>query len=282
MKVILAEHYGYCYGVERAFHLVEKAAAAGKKPITTLGPLIHNKQAIDALREQYGVSHAESLDDINEGVVVIRSHGVLPEVIRRAQKKGLEVIDATCPFVRSAQNLAAKLVQEGYTLVVLGERNHPEVTAVAAHAGGSAVVVEEPREIERHLPLKRVGVVVQTTQQFEKLEILAGILLRHCKDISIQNTICNATADRQNAARKLAREVQCMVVVGGKYGEWKSGNTRRLVDICREEGVPVHHVETADELDKDNFAGIDVVGVTAGASTPDFIIWAIVDKLEGF
>jgi 4-hydroxy-3-methylbut-2-enyl diphosphate reductase len=282
MKVILADHFGYCYGVERAFQMVEKTAATGKGPITTLGPLIHNKQAIDALREEYGVSHAESLDDINEGAVVIRSHGVLPERIRQAKEKGLEVIDATCPFVRSAQNLAAKLVQEGYTLVVLGEKNHPEVTAVAAHAGGSAIVVEDPREIEEHLPLKRVGIVVQTTQQHEKLETLVGLLLKHCKDISIQNTICYATADRQNAARKLAREVQCMVVVGGKYGKYKSGNTRRLVDICREEGVPVHHVETADELERDSFAGIDVVGVTAGASTPDFIIRAVVTTLEGF
>jgi len=282
MKVILAQHLGYCYGVERAFHMVERAAAEAEGPITTLGPLIHNRQAIDALHQEYGVSSAESLDEIEEGAVVIRSHGEPPDVVRRAREKGLEVIDATCPFVRSAQHLAAKLVQEGYTLVVLGEKNHPEVMAVTAHAGGLAIVVEDPREIERHLPLKRVGVVVQTTQQFNKLEKLIKLLLKHCRDISIQNTICDATADRQNAARKLARDVDAMVVVGGKFGKWKSGNTLRLVDICRQENVPVYHVETADELKKDEFAGIEVVGVTAGASTPDFMIRAVVEKLSGF
>jgi 4-hydroxy-3-methylbut-2-enyl diphosphate reductase len=278
MKVILAKHAGYCYGVERAFNMVEIAASTREEPITTLGPLIHNKQAIDALREEQGISSAESLDEIDEGAVVIRTHGVGPDVIRQANKKGLEAIDATCPFVRSAQNLAAKLVQEGYTLVVLGERNHPEVIGITAHAGGLAIVVDDPQEIEQHLPLKRVGIVVQTTQQFEKLEKLIGLLLKNCKEISIQNTICYATTDRQNAARKLAREVESIVVVGGKH----SGNTRRLVDICKQEEVPVHHVETADELEKSKFAGIGVVGVTAGASTPDFIIRLVVEKLEGF
>ncbi len=278
----MAKHLGYCYGVERAFHMVEKAASAKKGPITTLGPLIHNKQAIDALREEFGVSSAESLDEIGEGAVVVRTHGVPPQVIRQARSKGLEVIDATCPFVRSAQKVAAKLVQEGYTLVLLGERDHPEVIAVTAHAGGRSIVVEDPLEIKQYLPLKRAGIVVQTTQQFKKFEKLIRLLLKHCKDISVQNTICNATADRQNAARKLARKVQAMIVVGGKYGKWKSGNTLRLVDICRQEKVPVHHVETADELKKDMFQGIEVVGVTAGASTPDFIIQEVVKKLEGF
>jgi 4-hydroxy-3-methylbut-2-enyl diphosphate reductase len=278
MKVILAKHAGYCYGVEKAFNTVEIAASTKDEPITTLGPLIHNKQAIDALRDELSVSSAGSLDEISEGAVIIRTHGVPPDVIRRANKKGLEVIDATCPFVRSAQNLAAKLVQEGYTLVVLGERNHPEVIGVTAHAGGLAIVVEDPHEIEQHLPIKRAGIVVQTTQQFEKLDKLIRIMLKHCKEISIQNTICYATTDRQNAARELAREVQSMVVVGGKH----SGNTRRLVDICKQEGVPVYHVETADELKKNEFAGIETVGVTAGASTPDFIIRTVVSRLEEF
>ncbi|NIM20533.1 MAG: 4-hydroxy-3-methylbut-2-enyl diphosphate reductase [Candidatus Latescibacteria bacterium] len=278
MKVILANHAGYCYGVERAFNIVEVAATSAQRPITTLGPLIHNTQAIDALREERNVSIADSLDEIEEGTVVIRTHGVPPDVLESAEEKGLEVIDATCPFVRSAQKLAAKLVEEGYTLVVLGEKNHPEVIGVTAHAGGEAIVVEDPDEISQYLPLKRVGVVVQTTQQLEKLEKLVRRLLPHCKDLKVQNTICYATVDRQDAARKLARDVQAMIVVGGRH----SGNTRRLVDICKEGKVPVHHIETADELDKAAFNDIDVVGVTAGASTPDFIIEDVVRKLESF
>ena len=221
---------------------------------------------------------AETLDQIESGTVVVRTHGVPPEVFQDAESKGLELINATCPFVRSVQRLAAKLVEAGYTLVVLGERNHPEVIGVTAHAGGKAIVIEDPSEIEQYLPLKRVGIVVQTTQPLDKLEKLIERLLPHCKDLSIQNTICYATTDRQEAARKLAREVQAMVVVGGRH----SGNTRRLVDICKEEQVPVHHIETADELSPSQFDGVDTVGVTAGASTPGFIIETVVKTLNSF
>jgi (E)-4-hydroxy-3-methyl-but-2-enyl pyrophosphate reductase len=278
VKVLLAKHAGYCYGVERAFNMVEVAAAITDRPITTLGPLIHNQQAIEALHEDRNVSMADTLGQIESGTVVIRTHGVPPEVFQEAQNRGLDVIDATCPFVRSAQRLAAKLVEAGYTLVVLGERNHPEVIGVTAHAGGRAVVIEDPAEIEQYFPLKRVGIVVQTTQPLDKLEKLVELLLPHCKDISIQNTICYATTDRQEAARELARKVQAMVVVGGRH----SGNTRRLVDICREEQVPVYHIETADEISRGWFEGIDTVGVTAGASTPGFIIEAVVGTLKGY
>ncbi len=278
MKVFLAKHAGYCYGVERAFNLVEVAASKTDRPITTLGPLIHNRQAIEALHEDKNVSMAETLEQIESGTIVIRTHGVPPEVFEDARNKDLDLIDATCPFVRSVQKLAAKLVEAGYTLVVLGERNHPEVIGVTAHAGGRAIVIEDPAEIVQYLPLKRVGIVVQTTQPLDKLEKLIELLLPHCKDLSIQNTICYATTDRQEAARKLAREVQAVVVVGGRH----SGNTRRLVDICKEEQVTVYHIETADELEPDQFKGIDTVGVAAGASTPGFIIKAVVETLKNF
>jgi (E)-4-hydroxy-3-methyl-but-2-enyl pyrophosphate reductase len=258
--------------------MVEVAASKTDRPITTLGPLIHNRQAIETLHEDKNVSMADTLEQIESGTVVIRTHGVPPDVIQAARSRGLDLIDATCPFVRSVQKLAAKLVGAGYTLVVLGERNHPEVIGVTAHAGGRAIVIEDPAEIEQYLPLKRVGIVVQTTQPLDKLEKLIEKLLPHCKDLSIQNTICYATTDRQEAARKLAREVQVMVVVGGRH----SGNTRRLVDICKEEQVGVHHIETANELERGQFEGIDTVGVTAGASTPGFIIDAVIETLLSF
>ncbi len=278
MKVVMADHAGYCYGVERAFNIVEHTARTTGKRITTLGPLIHNQQAIDALREEHGISSADSLDAIDHGAVVIRTHGVPPEVIQAAGAKGLEIIDATCPFVQTAQKLAAKLVNEGYQLVILGERNHPEVIGVKAHAGGHAIVVENPEEVEQHLPLRRVAIVVQTTQQVEKLEKLIAKIIPQCKDLRVQNTICYATTDRQDAARRLARTVQAMVVVGGRH----SGNTRRLVDICKYEKLPVYHIETASELDRSMFDGVNEVGVTAGASTPSFIIDEVVRVLESY
>jgi 4-hydroxy-3-methylbut-2-enyl diphosphate reductase len=218
------------------------------------------------------------LEEIEEGTVVIRTHGVTPEVVEEAKRGGLGVVDATGPFVRTAQKLARKLVKEGYTLVILGERNHPEVVGVTAHAGGRAIVVEEPEEIDEHLPLHRVGIVVQTTQQLEKLQALVARLLPQCKDLKVQNTICYATTDRQDAARRLARRVDVMVVVGGRH----SGNTRRLVEVCTEEGARVVHVETAEELRPEDFRGVEEVGVTAGASTPDFVIRAVVEKLRSF
>jgi (E)-4-hydroxy-3-methyl-but-2-enyl pyrophosphate reductase len=278
MKVILAEYAGYCYGVERAFNMVEDAARRMKTPITTLGPLIHNDQAIKALEEEFGTTHADSLDDIQEGTVVIRTHGVAPEVNGTARRRNLEMIDATCPFVRKVQQLAGELVRDGYTLVILGEKNHPEVIGVTGHAGGKAIVVEEPEEILSFLPLAKAGIVVQTTQQFSKLDKLVSLMLSRCKELVVHNTICYATSDRQDAARTLARTVEAMVVVGGRH----SGNTRRLVEVCEQERVPVFHVETAQELDERDYAGKESVGVTAGASTPDFVIRDVIHTLERF
>jgi len=278
VKVIVAEYAGYCYGVERAFNIVEGEAKNSRDPITTLGPLIHNRQAIEALEKDFGVRSADSLEEVPGGKIVIRTHGVPPEVVEEASRRGLEVVDATCPFVRSAQKLARKLVEEGYNLVLLGERNHPEVIGVTAHAGGKAIVVEKPEDIDRYLPLNRVGIVVQTTQQLDKLQELISRILPHCKDLKVQNTICYATTDRQSAARELARKLDTMVVVGGRH----SGNTRRLVEVCKEQGARVFHVETAEELDPEDFRGKEVVGVTAGASTPDFIIREVVKRLESF
>lgn len=278
MKVILADYAGYCYGVERAFNIVQDAAKTNQTPITTFGPLIHNNQAVEALRNEFGVTHCDALDDITGGTIVIRTHGVAPDVAEQARARGLEVVDATCPFVRKVQKLARELVRDGYTLIILGEKNHPEVIGVTGHAGGRSIVIEDPEEILQHLPLIKAGIVVQTTQQFAKLGQLVSFILPQCKELIVHNTICYATGDRQDAARTLARTVDVMVVVGGRH----SGNTRRLVEVCEAEQVPVIHVETAQELDENDFRGRTVAGVTAGASTPDFVIRQVVEALERF
>lgn len=278
MKVILADYAGYCYGVERAFNIVEDAAKTKHEPITTLGPLIHNNQAIEALRKEYGVTHSDALMNITEGTVVIRTHGVTPDVTEEAREKGLNIMDATCPFVRKVQKLAQELVGNGFTLIILGEKNHPEVIGVTGYAGGRSLVIEEPEEILEHLPLIKAGIVVQTTQQFSKLNQLVSLILPQCKELVIHNTICYATSDRQNAARALARTVDVMVVVGGRH----SGNTRRLVEVCEAEHVPVFHVETAQELNSSDYEDKKIAGVTAGASTPDFVIKQVVDTLESY
>jgi len=274
MRVIVAKHAGICYGVERALKLAAQAAAIDGT-VRTLGPLIHNPQAVQALRQQ-GVEVAEDVDEVKEGTLVIRSHGVDPALIEDAANRGLRVVDATCPFVSTAQRHAANLAQEGYTVVIVGEAEHPEVEGILAHAGGRALIVQRAEDISTKMPLRRVGVVVQTTQSPSRLEEVVAALLPRVSELRVFNTICSATSQRQKAADELAREVDVMVVVGGH----NSGNTTRLAEICRSVNERVYHVETADELAPAWFEGASVVGVTGGASTPAEQIRSVILAIE--
>lgn len=276
MRVEVARHAGICYGVERALKLAAEAAASGGS-VRTLGPLIHNPQAVHALREK-GVGLAASLEDVADGTLVIRTHGVDPAIISAARRKGLHVVDATCPFVRKAHEAAEALVGDGYVLVIVGERDHPEVEGIVAHAGGDAIVVEKVDDLPADLGSDKVGVVVQTTQSAERLESIVAALDDRVSDLRVMNTICSATAKRQEAAHELAARVDVMLVVGGH----NSGNTTRLAEICRAVNPRSYHVETADELDPSWFEGASVVGVTAGASTPDEQMQGVIRAVEAF
>ena len=274
MRVEVAQYAGICYGVERALKLAEEAARTGSS-VHTLGPLIHNPQAVDGLRAK-GVEVAESLDEVDHGTLVIRSHGVDPAIIRDARSKGLDVVDATCPHVTKAHEAAEALKSEGYSILIVGEADHPEVEGIMAHAGGEAVVVESAEELPERLPSRRVGVVVQTTQSIARLSEVVDALLPRVRELRIVNTICSATGKRQQSAEELAEGVDVMVVVGGR----NSGNTTRLVEICRSVNERVYHVETAEELRAEWFDGAAVVGVTAGASTPDEQIAGVISAIE--
>lgn len=274
MRVEVARYAGICYGVERALRLAEEAANAGS-PVHTLGPLIHNPQAVAALRER-GVEVAASLDDAPDGTLVIRSHGVVPETIDEARARGLDVVDATCPHVSKAHEAAEELKRGGYTVVIVGEADHPEVEGIMAHAGGEAIVVSSADELPEHLPSRKVGVVVQTTQSLARLEQVVSAILPRAREVRVFNTICSATGKRQQSARELAGAVDVVVVVGGH----NSGNTTRLTEICRAENPRVYQVETADELDPAWFAGAESVGVTAGASTPDEQMQGVIRAIE--
>lgn len=274
MRVEVARYAGVCYGVERALKLAEEAAQGGGD-VHTLGPLIHNPQAVDALRAK-GVEVAQDLAEVGGGTVVIRSHGVDPAIIDEARDKGLEVVDATCPHVSKAHEAARVLKDEGYAIVIVGEDDHPEVEGIIAHAGGDAIVVGDAGELPERLGSRRVGIVVQTTQSLSRLQAVVDELLPRCRELRVVNTICSATGKRQQSAEELALSVDVIVVVGGR----NSGNTTRLVEICREVNPRVHHVETADELDPAWFEGAEVVGVTAGASTPDEQIRGVISAIE--
>jgi len=278
MKVKLAEHAGYCYGVERALKLAQQAAKSDKncpKPIYTLGPIIHNPQVVESLKKK-GILDLASLDQADKGTIIIRSHGIDPKIVDRAKKKGMKVIDATCPFVKKAQHCASELVKDGYDLVIIGDRNHPEVIGILAHAKDKAFVVEKVKDLHSFSPRERVGIVVQTTQSEENLKRIINYLLPRIAELKVFNTICDATTKRQMAARKLARQVEIMLVVGGK----NSANTSRLAQICQESGATTYHIETAEEIDRGWFKKDSFVGITAGASTPNWILEEVVKRLE--
>ncbi len=276
MKVEIAEHAGYCYGVERALTLAKEAAKSKPSPIRTLGPIIHNPQVVQSLVSM-GIQAVDSIRDLESGTVIIRTHGVDPQVIIDARRRGLKVVDATCPFVAKAQRRAAALKAEGYAVVIVGERNHPEVEGILSHVEGDALVVEKASDVKM-LKDKKVGVVVQTTQSIENLKQVISALLPKTADLKVFNTICSATSQRQTAARKLADKADAMVVVGGK----NSANTTRLAQICLERNPRTHHIETAEELNPDWFKGCELVGLTAGASTPDWLLEEVREALASF
>lgn len=279
MEVVLAEHAGFCFGVKRAVKLANDATEAGTGNVQSLGPLIHNPQVVNQLAEK-GVRRVDSLDEIESGVVIFRSHGVSsPQVMNEALERGLAVIDATCPFVTNAQRYAKQLVDEGYQVVMVGDRHHPETRSVLGHAGSEILVTESFDEIKAFLnkfAKKKLGIISQTTQTYRKFSEIVVQCLEICEEVKIFNTICYATEDRQTEAEALAQKVEAMVVIGGR----NSANTTHLAEICRRSDIPVYHIETAEEIEPDWFPSLKTVGVTAGASTPDWIINNVIDSLK--
>lgn len=274
MEVFLADKAGFCFGVKRAINTAFDAANKGK--VYCLGPLIHNPQEVDRLR-QVGVETVEDFASLQPGdFLIIRSHGVPPLVLAQARDKGLQVIDLTCPFVGKAQRDAESLSKEGYQVVVIGEKKHPEVQSILGYAGSNAVVVETADEVEGMKLQSRLGVVAQTTQSYSNFSEIVLKLLRLSKELKVFNTICHSTKERQDAARVLAGQVDVMLVVGGR----NSANTSRLVSVCRQAGKPTYHIEVADEIRPEWLKGVTKVGVTAGASTPDWVVEGVLKILK--
>lgn len=274
MRVVVAPHAGFCFGVRRAIEMARRAVAEGR-PVYSLGPLIHNRQAVENLRRQ-GLTPVEDPDDVPDGArVMIRTHGAGRDVYESLHARGLEIIDATCPFVTRAHDAARRFHEEGYQVLVLGDREHPESQGIVQQTDGEAIIVSEPEEIEGLSLSARVAVVCQTTQRRENLLALVEAVLPRVQELRVANTICDATAQRQQASAELARAADVMIVVGGYH----SANTRRLAEICAAAGTPTHHVEVAEELQPDWFTGADVVGITAGASTPDDVLRAVAQRV---
>jgi 4-hydroxy-3-methylbut-2-enyl diphosphate reductase len=273
MEIFLADKSGFCFGVKRAINTAFDACGGGQ--VYCLGPLIHNPQEVERLSKA-GVRTVEDFSNLRPGdSLIIRSHGVPPRVLQQAREKGLTIIDLTCPFVGKAQRDAEALKKEGYQVVVVGEKKHPEVQSILGYAGDNAVVVEKAEDVKGASLYHRLGVVAQTTQSYSNFSEIVLKLLRISKELKVFNTICNSTKERQDAARVLAGQVDLMLVVGGR----NSANTARLASVCREEGKPTQHIEVADEIRSDWLRGVKKIGITAGASTPDWIVDEVLKKL---
>ena len=273
MKVKVAAKAGFCFGVKRALDMAERTVETSSA--VSLGPLIHNQQVVKRLAER-GIRVVNALEEVlAEQALIIRSHGVGPSVYQGAENKGIQVVDATCPFVQKAQRLAAESAQMGQQVIVMGDKLHPEVQGILGWAGNHAIPIQTLEEAKVLPFYPQLAVLAQTTQLAESFEGIVEELKLHTDDLTVHNTICNATAERQKAARELAQTVDVMVVVGGR----NSANTQKLASICAEL-TKTYLIETAEELEVDWFNEATSAGLTAGASTPDWIIEEVYQKMS--
>jgi 4-hydroxy-3-methylbut-2-enyl diphosphate reductase len=276
MKVLLADEFGFCFGVERAVEMVEEAVAEGDT-VRTLGPLIHNEQEMQRLGK-YGVTTISEPVHIQRGeTAVIRAHGVTPEVQRELESKATKVVDATCPFVTRVQKLASRAAAQNRHVIVVGNPNHPEMIGVQGYAPSHAFVVKDASEIAALPRLKNPLVVSQTTIKLQTfLDAAEAVKLKTDDEVQIVNTICSATRDRQDAARALAGEVDAFYIIGGRH----SSNSRKLLTVCLEQCPKSFLIETEEEINPQDLIGAQTVGVTAGASTPNWLIEKITKYIE--
>lgn len=267
MKVLTAEPTGLCFGVKRAIKTMEEALGSRGR-IFCIGSPIHNPQEVRRL-EDLGLVVVESDEAIpSEAAVFIRAHGVSPDVYGRLRDKGSIIIDGTCPFVRKAQEMAGRLSGEGYFLLVLGDENHPEIKGILGYAVGPYRVVSHERDLQAIDKIDKLGIISQTTQEESTFKALVSHAVGVGREIRVFNTICRATVERQEGVRRLARFVDGIVVIGGH----NSANTGKLFGIAMESGTPALWVEQADQLDRRWLKGKDIIGIAAGASTPDWLI----------
>lgn len=277
MEILLAKSAGFCFGVKRATQMAFEASAEYER-ICSLGPIIHSPQVVQKLAEK-GVAVVDQVEAIPAGAVIIRSHGVTANEMRALLARDLTVVDATCPFVKKAQEYAARLAAEGYMVVIVGEAEHPEVQGIVSYAGSGKVQIVANADDAEALPrMRRVGIVAQTTQSFENLRQVVDICLEKSQELHVFNTICDATTVRQNEAREIAGQVDVMLVIGG----YNSANTTRLAEICLEILSTTHHVESVEEIERSWFEGARRVGITAGASTPRWLIDEVISRVEEF
>ncbi len=273
MEVRLAKTAGFCFGVKRAVDTVyEQVEKCKDKKIYTYGPIIHNEEVVKDMRSK-GVEviyDEDELRNLNSGVVIIRSHGVPKRIHTIMEERGLECVDATCPFVKKIHRIVENASREGKHIVIVGDANHPEVQGIKGWSNSEVTIIKTEEQAEEFIapPDKEICIVSQTTFNYNKFKYLVEIISKKSYNILVLNTICNATKERQTEAAGIANEVDAMIVIGDKH----SSNTQKLFEICSNACKDTYYIQTLDDLDMNQLKSVKTVGITAGASTPNNII----------
>ena len=273
MLIKKAKSYGFCFGVKRAVEIAENS-----KNAVTLGPLIHNPLEINRLAKNYNVNYVNDLDEIDENVkrVIVRTHGIPKQKYEILKSKNIEVIDATCPFVKKPQEIVEEMSKKGYDIVIFGDINHPEIKGVKSYSVHKRVYVVLSKDELKNIKLRdKIATVAQTTKKIKDYLNIVNYLIENYKEVRVFNTICNATFDNQNAVKELSKEADIMIIVGGK----NSSNTKQLFNIAKE-NCEAYLVENEDELNKEWFKNKKLCGISAGASTPEWLVEKIISKIK--
>jgi len=274
LEIRLAENYGFCFGVKRAIDIAEKS-----KNASTYGPLIHNKEEINRLESKFNVKTTHDIKELEDSdKVIIRTHGIVKDELQKLKESGKQIIDATCPFVTKPQQIVQQMSQEGYRVIIFGDENHPEVKGVKSYVINKPIVVISVDDLTDLYLGSKVAVVSQTTRKISEFMKIVNYLIENVKEVRVFNTICNATFENQEAAFKLSKDADVMIVIGGK----NSSNTKQLFTIASSNCKDSYLIETEKELDEKWFKEKSVCGITAGASTPDWIIEKIIEKIRSF
>jgi len=275
VKIIVTKNAGVCWGVERAIDMAYQTVEQSNGKIVSLGPLVHNPEVVEDFQSK-GIEVISDLAQAREGTVIFRSHGVPVDLYEKASKQHLNVIDATCPFVKRSQNYARRFSKLGYTVIIVGDENHPEMKSVRSFVKGEHLVTIDPKDIEKIPSDRKVGVIAQTTIPLSILNSVVSACENRFQEVKVHDTICDATKIRQEEAAELAPQVDCMIVIGGK----ESSNTKKLTKICKGLQSRSYEIEHESEIDFSWFEGIETLGVTAGASTPIPVIERICKYIE--
>jgi 4-hydroxy-3-methylbut-2-enyl diphosphate reductase len=273
MQIKLANSYGFCFGVKRAIEIAEKSSGA-----VTYGALIHNPLEIERLKNDYNVGYIDSLDKIDTDKIIIRTHGITKGDKEKLESQGKELIDATCPFVTKPQEIVKEMSENGYDVVIFGDVNHPEVKGVKSYSENQdrTFVVLDVNELKDIRLKEKIAVVAQTTRKISEFLKIVNFLVENHKEVRVFNTICNATFENQDAVKELSKEADIMIIIGGK----NSSNTKQLYLISKENCNDSYLIENADELKSEWFKNKNLCGVSAGASTPEWLIQNIIKKIK--